>query len=247
MDRAFVVDEETARQLKLEEALILPYAYRGAEVKRYAQVQPRARVIYPYREGRGGSPQLIPEGELKHDYPNIYRHLLGYKDVLRKRKDSRKLYAAGSDWYRHLRPGSFNYIHPEKFIIKGIDTRATIGLLKGNTAFNGANCPGIIIEDPHNHSPFYILGILNSKVVSYHLRMICPAKLGGYTRFNAKNVSNTPIRAIDFTDPADVARHDKMVALVERMLALHRKLATATVPPRQGTLSAPDRGHGPAD
>jgi len=28
-----------------------------------------------------------------------------------------------------------------------------------------------------------------------------------------------------------VARHDKMVALVERMLALHRKLAAATVPP----------------
>ena len=31
-------------------------------------------------------------------------------------------------------------------------------------------------------------------------------------------------------DPADVARHDKMVALVERMLALHQKLAAAAIP-----------------
>jgi hypothetical protein len=31
-------------------------------------------------------------------------------------------------------------------------------------------------------------------------------------------------------DPADVAWHDKMVALVERMLALHKKLVAATIP-----------------
>ena len=39
-----------------------------------------------------------------------------------------------------------------------------------------------------------------------------------------------PLRAIDFDDLADVARHGKMVALVERMLELHKKLAAATIP-----------------
>ncbi len=34
-----------------------------------------------------------------------------------------------------------------------------------------------------------------------------------------------PIRTINFSDPADKARHDKMVALVERMLALHKQKA----------------------
>jgi len=33
-----------------------------------------------------------------------------------------------------------------------------------------------------------------------------------------------------FDDPANTARHDKMVVLVERMLALHEKLTTAAVP-----------------
>ena len=36
-----------------------------------------------------------------------------------------------------------------------------------------------------------------------------------------------PIRPIVFTDPADRGRHDRMVALVEAMLDLHRKLAVA--------------------
>ena len=36
-----------------------------------------------------------------------------------------------------------------------------------------------------------------------------------------------PIRPINFSDPADKARHDKMVTLVEQMLDLHRRKAAA--------------------
>jgi hypothetical protein len=43
-------------------------------------------------------------------------------------------------------------------------------------------------------------------------------------------IEQLPIRTIDFHDPTDVARHDKMVALVERMLDLHQRLSAATTP-----------------
>ena len=39
-----------------------------------------------------------------------------------------------------------------------------------------------------------------------------------------------PIRTIDFTNPTDVARHDRMVALVTQMLDLHARLAAEGVP-----------------
>ena len=45
-----------------------------------------------------------------------------------------------------------------------------------------------------------------------------------YLRFFGQYLEGFPIRTIDFTSPADVARHDRMVALVERMLDLHKKL-----------------------
>ncbi len=38
-----------------------------------------------------------------------------------------------------------------------------------------------------------------------------------------------PVRTIDFSDPEDMARHDRMVGLVERMLALHERLAEAKI------------------
>ena len=42
-------------------------------------------------------------------------------------------------------------------------------------------------------------------------------------------IRQLPIRTIDFSDPEDVARHQQMVGLVERMLELHEKLAGAKI------------------
>ncbi len=36
-------------------------------------------------------------------------------------------------------------------------------------------------------------------------------------------MAKVPIRPINFSDPADKARHDRMVSLVERMLDLHKR------------------------
>ena len=44
---------------------------------------------------------------------------------------------------------------------------------------------------------------------------------------NRQFLSQLPIRPINFSDPADVARHDRMVSLVEQMLELHKRLAAA--------------------
>jgi len=46
-------------------------------------------------------------------------------------------------------------------------------------------------------------------------------------RFFGQYLEGFPIRTINFSDPADVARHDRMVKLVERMLELHKRLASA--------------------
>jgi len=59
-----------------------------------------------------------------------------------------------------------------------------------------------------------------------------------------KNLKQLPIRPINFSDPADVARHDRMVSLVEQMLELHKRLAAASQADRelyQRQIDATDR------
>ena len=71
--------------------------------------------------------------------------------------------------------------------------------------------------------------MLNSKLIWFYLKYLCPV-LGDaakYGRLRLKNIyiQQLPIRPINFSDPADKARHDKMVSLVEQMLELNLKLA----------------------
>jgi len=51
-----------------------------------------------------------------------------------------------------------------------------------------------------------------------------------FPKIKGSYLKQLPIRTIDFNDPADVARHDRMVSLVEAMLALHDQLAAGHTP-----------------
>jgi len=81
--------------------------------------------------------------------------------------------------------------------------------------------------------PRYVLAILNSKLMHalwldrfYDQRRTFPKIKGTYLK-------QLPVRSINFSDPTDKAKHDKVVSLVEQMLALHQQLAAAKTPDDQ--------------
>ena len=71
----------------------------------------------------------------------------------------------------------------------------------------------------------YLLGIYNSKLINFIYANSVKEAGRVFAQVKAVNLKSLPIRTIDFSDPQDVARHDKMVSLVERMLDLHKRLA----------------------
>ena len=68
----------------------------------------------------------------------------------------------------------------------------------------------------------YLLGILNSKAINYWYR-----KLVLDVSIRVVDLARVPIRAIDFSNKQDKAAHDRMVMLVDSMLALHKQLAAS--------------------
>ncbi|MES3161074.1 MAG: N-6 DNA methylase [Halorubrum sp.] len=200
-DDVFVVDQETIDANSIESEMLLPYAHRGEEVSRFGTVEPEARVIYPYNEGVDGESELIEEELLQSQYPNAHSYLKSHQDSLSERQDSRRYYAEGEDWYCFLRPGRFDYANPEKLIMKGVATEATVGYLGPETLFSGANCPGFI-PDEEKYTGYFI-SLLNSNLISQYLIQVCPAKMQGYTRFNANNLNEVPViipRSIDWEE-----------------------------------------------
>ncbi|MCK4470831.1 MAG: Eco57I restriction-modification methylase domain-containing protein, partial [Anaerolineae bacterium] len=79
------------------------------------------------------------------------------------------------------------------------------------------------------HGLPYVLGIFNSKLLNFYYLTFLKSTKRTFSEIQARQVGQLPLRTINFDDPADAARHDKVVALVERMLALHQKLAAAAI------------------
>jgi len=79
----------------------------------------------------------------------------------------------------------------------------------------------------------YVLGLLNSKLLFYYLHSISNVFRGGWITCTKQYVGRLPIRLVDFSDPADKARHDKMVELVDRMLELNKQKRSGKLAPSQ--------------
>jgi hypothetical protein len=73
----------------------------------------------------------------------------------------------------------------------------------------------------------YLLGVLNSRLLSFYVVHHSPVFQGGYYKFSAPYLKLLPIRRIDFTNAADKAAHDRMVKFLDTMLQLHPRLAAA--------------------
>jgi hypothetical protein len=116
-----------------------------------------------------------------------------------------------------------------KILVPDIADRAAFALdATGQFAF--ASGYGITFKADTRETPQYVLGLLNSRVLDFYFKRVSTTLRGGFFRYFTQFIEQLPIRTIDFADPADVARHDRMVALVTQMLDLHARLAAEGVP-----------------
>jgi hypothetical protein len=77
----------------------------------------------------------------------------------------------------------------------------------------------------------YILGIINSRLLSwYFLHHSNIAQRDDFPKIVLKETRSLPISPIDFTNMIEVQCHNQMVALVDRILTLNKKLFNSKNP-----------------
>jgi hypothetical protein len=84
----------------------------------------------------------------------------------------------------------------------------------------------------------YLLGVLNSGMMAFYFRARYNRRDKTFPEIRIYELRSLPIRPIDFSSPDDVARHDRMVALVERMLDLVPKRRAEKNPQTAAQLDA---------
>jgi hypothetical protein len=218
LSHAFVIDQSERKKI-LErnpeaEAIIKPFL-QGREIRRYRITPSGDSLIY------------TPHGIDMHPYPAVIQHLKPFKERLQNR-------ATKQEWYELQQPqfAYVDFLEKPKIVFPDIGTECRFALdIKGHY---GANTVYFLPT-----ADLYLLGLLNSRVGNFYFKQTCAALEGvgeAYLRFFGQYLESFPVRPINFADAADKARHDRMVELVDRMLALHRQLAEAKTPDEQTRL-----------
>ena len=162
-------------------------------------------------------------------YPSIQKYLEQFKDALKGRATNQK-------WFELQQPQfAYKQFYDNKKIIWPDIAKESRFTFDERGYYLETTCFFIPSND------FYLLGILNSSVCWYYLKEHSPVlgdkDKGGRLRLKKAYIEHFPIRAINFADPADKSRHDRMVSLVTQMLNLNKKLQDARLEQEKTMLS----------
>ena len=228
-DRLLTMDTSTAKSKGLETKLLRPIL-RGRDVRRYVISPDPKLAIFPYKVQQNEF-VILSEPELqKHE--TVYNLLFENKRKLAQRvwfgKGAEEL---SGKWYGMMYLDAYNSFVTPHLLTPALSNRPNFALGTGDLFATGTAGVTSIIPNPDvTEGLLYLLGLLNSSLLSFYATSHSPVFSGGYYKFSSPYLKKLPIRRINFSSPADKAKHGKMVKLVERMLDLNKKLAAAKVP-----------------
>jgi hypothetical protein len=219
LNEAFVIDEVTRARLIAEDArsadLIKPFL-AGRDIKRYEQPKSDKYLIF------------TRHGVNINEYLAIKQYLSQFKDrLMPKPKDW-----TGEEW-NGRKPGAYQWYEIQdtidyyeefekpKIVYAEIASRGQFTHEKDNYYYDTT---AYIISC--NDNLMYLIGLLNSRLWTFLFSKTSSEIRGGFFRWKHQYMSPLPIRTIDFSDPADAARHDRMVSL-------NRQLKEARTPHEQ--------------
>jgi hypothetical protein len=228
----FCRSKATGQIHEFEDDHLKRFVKGSLNIRRYRLSDLTKRLIFPY-EMRADKSVLLSAGEYQERYPLTWAYLETNKSQLSARGQGR---LDKMEWFGYVYKKNHTRFGLPKLLVPSIATGSCFAAdLEGEFFFvgsggGGGGGYGISLLPGVQISYHYLLGLLNSKALSYFLKLVSTPFRGGYIALNRQYIEQLPIRRINFSDPADVARHDQMVALVERMLALHARLAAAAIP-----------------
>jgi len=218
-DEVFVV--EAGKEEVGTEILRVPvYA---TDFRRYSYVpNSQWRVIFPYRE-RAGVLELIPEGELRREFPKAFDHLSSNRKKLNQRKGARV-------WYGFSAPRNLELHDKAQMLVPLLADTGSFAPVPPKLL--GKLCPmasgGFTISAAS--SPYrldYLLALLNSRLLFWMMLRTSNLFHGGWITCTKQYFGELPIRLINFSVASERAEHDALAGLVGRILAAKRAAPAA--------------------
>ncbi len=225
----------TGKTYPIEVELMHSLCKGSVNLKRYQIVNVTKSILFPYKR-LAKKAELFSVQELKQRFPNAWTYLTENRQTLESREGGKWQH---DKWYAFGRSQNLSEMEQDKILTPSISNKASFTLDKTNYYFvgsggGGGGGYGITLKEKYKpFSYFYLLGLLNSKLLDWFIKQISSPFRGGYYSYNRQYLEPIPIRLIDFEKKEEKAIHAQTVQLVEIMLTLNQQRSKNNDPQTQ--------------
>jgi len=207
------------KEVKVELDSTVPFL-RGKDIRRYLYPQSTSRLILPYEISKNEC-HLRELSDLRQKFPAAIDVLKENVAILKAREHGK---FEGANWYAFGYPKSMNLFSKLKIISPDYNNEASFTYDDQGHFFKTGY--GIIVKE--GLDPFYVLGLLNSKLLFQYLLSIGTTLRGGYVRFWNQYIEQLPI--VTTFDSRNEFLRDAIVHEVNSIFDLRKKFTEAKTP-----------------
>jgi type I restriction-modification system DNA methylase subunit len=228
-DKVFILEYEdgnktyyTAKSIALNKSIQIEkiwvrHIISGADVKKYLYPEKRQLVIFPY-DIVDGKPVLVDKKIFEAKAPKTWEYLLENKKVLENREKGRM---KGNGWYGYVYLKNMALQDKPKICVpRLVQEIQAIYDEYGAWCLDNVDVGGVILKNEYQNLNYYIMGLLNSKLLSKYLSKISTPFRGGFWSCNRQYMEQLPIVMPAKENHADV---DKIQAMVRQIVELKNK------------------------
>ncbi len=167
----------------------------------------RLRLIMPYAHN-GTKWALLNPKEMRERFPKLTQdYLVPLRSTLALRESGR---FDGERFYQYSRPQNFAALGSPKIISPDICEHPQMGWdASGEFKFSGGAAGGVAIVPSSAVSPFFLLGLLNSRFADYWIRTNGTPFRGGYLNCEIRFIRDFPVFM------PETAEHKKLAKMVD--------------------------------
>jgi len=219
--RLVVNSRATLGEHTLEADLLKPLV-SGKAVSRYRVRLSSENLLFPY-DIAGDTASLISPDAFARRYPLAWTYLRANRHLLESREGGKWQH---EKWYAYARTQNLALHDKPKLAIPRLVYHLEAAYdSSGVWYLDNVDVGGLILKEPTDTKYKFVLGLLNSRLLDFYFRQISAPFRGDYRSANRQFIAPLPIKRVDPNNPAECKLHDDLVALVQRMLALHERLA----------------------
>jgi type I restriction-modification system DNA methylase subunit len=209
-------EDRSGRRVIVENEILRKPIYATDFGRYYFAPNNNEFIIFPYQFDKENY-TLIEENKFKKNYPLAYNYLLERKNELKKRKQYK-------EWYSFSAPRNLKLHDTANYLVPLLADKGSFCLINDFKNYCLMASGGFSIKVNKNISLYYIIGILNSKLVFWWLRNISNKFRGGWITCTKQYVGQLPMKIIDFEMSGKVILHDRIVCIVKKLIEIIEKL-----------------------